>query len=119
MHLGCIELTQVCLIIIIKQRQILVKVVRVFFFEDFPEWAVHLLAFAVVALVISHLIDKEQGQSLYALGKQSAFLFKMRRYCLAYLHALHCYLTAVAVCLTASDRDAVEESDTVTQCINL
>ena len=118
-HFRGRETPQIVLVVVLEQRQIFIQVTAVFVFEHLPQGAFRLVSVAVVALVIGHLVDKEQRECLDALLEQGTLFLEVRLDGLTNLYLLDGFLAYISHHLTLAQRLSVLEVDGVGAWIDL
>ena len=66
-YLVCFEAFQVTLVVIFKERKVLIEETGVFLFKHFPKEALYDFALFIIALIIGYFIDKEERKCLDTL----------------------------------------------------
>ena len=88
MYLLYWESLQILLIVIFKQRQVLIQVAIILILEHLPQVTLYYFPTLIISFVVGHLIDKEQRERLDTLLEQLSFFLKMALHCLTNLHLL-------------------------------
>ena len=111
MHILSREAAYIIVIVLIPDFQLICSHTFIFLLEYLLELTFHLISVIIIALILSHFINKEKRKTLYAELEQPAFLLEMRKNCFPYLHPLHSFLTAVTYHLSTLYRNTVQESN--------
>ena len=88
MYLLYRESLQILLIVIFKQRQVLIQIAIILILEHLPQVTLYYFPTLIISFVVGHFIDKEQREGLDTLLEQLSFFLKMALHCLTNLHLL-------------------------------